>query len=81
MAVVNSWLLYRRECEALGVPRKKQTDQMNFKLSVASNLCQLAKPVTKKRGRSLLSSVERNFEEKKRRGPAKPIPESAIRRD
>ena len=49
MVVVNSWLLYQRECEALGAPHKKQTDQTNFKLSVASNLCQLAKTVTKKR--------------------------------
>lgn len=39
MAVVSSWLLYRRDCDALSIPKKEQLDLLSFKISVASCLC------------------------------------------
>uniref|UniRef100_A0A3B3QLT9 PiggyBac transposable element-derived protein domain-containing protein n=1 Tax=Paramormyrops kingsleyae TaxID=1676925 RepID=A0A3B3QLT9_9TELE len=38
MAIVNSWLLYRRDCESLDVPRKKQKDLLTFRTSIAQAL-------------------------------------------
>jgi len=31
LAVINSWLLYRRDCDSFGVSRQKQKDQLTFK--------------------------------------------------
>uniref|UniRef100_A0A3Q1EXC1 PiggyBac transposable element-derived protein 2-like n=1 Tax=Acanthochromis polyacanthus TaxID=80966 RepID=A0A3Q1EXC1_9TELE len=38
MVIVNSWLLYRRDCESLCVPRKLQKDLLAFRISVARAL-------------------------------------------
>ena len=56
-------------------------DQMKFKLNITSNICKLAKPVARKRGRSSVNTVQNKFEKKKQRGPAKPILAFEIRRD
>lgn len=80
LAVVNSWLLYRRDCDSLAVPRHKQKDQLAFKLALASYLCKHGKIASgEKRGRP--SSIQREYQNKKKRGPTKPIPEVEIRRD
>nr|XP_050033781.1 piggyBac transposable element-derived protein 2-like [Dermacentor andersoni] len=80
MAVVSSWLLYRRDCDALGIPKKHQLDLVAFKASLASCLCNQNKDVMKKRGRPSLS-VEGELEKKKRRGPAAPTPNAEVRQD
>ena len=50
-------------------------------VSTSSLLSKLEKPVVKKRGRSSLTTVQSDFEKKKRRRPTKPVPEQDIRRD
>ena len=80
LVVVNSWLHYRRDCDSLEVPRQKQKDQLAFKLALANYLCKHGKAATGvKRGRP--SSIQIQYEKKKKRGPTKPIPEADIRRD
>lgn len=81
LAVVNSWLLYRRDCESLQVPQRKQKDLLAFKLSIADYLAKYGKPVTgDKRGRPSLC-IQQEYNMKKKRGPTKPLPEMDVRRD
>lgn len=81
MAIVNSWLLYRRDCESLSIPQKKQKDLLSFRTSIAQALCMQGKDLSKrKRGRPH-SDVEREFEKKRHRGPAKAIPTQEVRSD
>ncbi|CAF88338.1 unnamed protein product [Tetraodon nigroviridis] len=81
MAIVNSWLLYRRDCESLGVPEIRQKDLLDFRASVAQALCMEGKdPKKKKRGRLSLD-VDGQLDVKKRRGPAKAVPPHELRRD
>lgn len=80
MAVVSSWLLYRRDCHALAIPKKEQLDLLSFKISVATCLSAQNKDMMKKRGRPSLS-VEAELEKKKRRGPAAPTPNVEVRHD
>ena len=80
LVVVNSWLYYRRGCDSLAVPRQKQKDQLTFKLALASYLCKYQKVATGfKRGRP--SNIKLDYENKKKRGPTKPIPGADVRRD
>lgn len=65
IVIVNSWLLYRRDCESLTVPRKKQKDLLVFRTSIAQALCMQGKDLSKKkRGRPSMD-VERELEKKK----------------
>lgn len=81
LAVVNSWLLYRRDCDSLAVPRQKQKDQLAFKLALANHLCKLGRPVAgEKRGRPSFD-IQQQYVSKKKRGPTKPIPDVDIRSD
>uniref|UniRef100_A0A8C9ZPR0 PiggyBac transposable element-derived protein domain-containing protein n=1 Tax=Sander lucioperca TaxID=283035 RepID=A0A8C9ZPR0_SANLU len=58
MVIVNSWLLYRRDCESLTVPRKKQKDLLAFRTSIAQALCMQGKDLSKKkRGRPSMDEV------------------------
>ena len=38
VAVTNGWLLYRRDCEAVGIPKKKQLKLMDFQHQIAESL-------------------------------------------
>lgn len=70
MAIVNSWLLYRQDCESLCVPRKLQKDLLAFRISIAQALCMQGKDLSqRKRGRPSLD-VESEFQRKKHQGPA-----------
>ena len=81
MVVVNAWLLYRRDCDNLNVPRKKQKDLLAIRLSIAQALCMQGKDLSaKKRGRPS-SDMEREFQKKQRRGPTKAIPTQDVRAD
>lgn len=81
MVVVVAWLLYRRDCDAVGVPTKQQMDLLKFKFYIATCLLKENKDTaTKKRGRPS-SSVESQLECKKKRGPMKPVPVASVRTD
>lgn len=81
MVIVNSWLLYRRDCESLNIPKKKQRDLLSFRTSVAEALCMQGKDLSKKKRGRPSSDVEREFEKKRHRGPAKAIPAQEVRGD
>ncbi|KAM4550617.1 piggyBac transposable element-derived protein 2-like isoform 1-T1 [Fundulus diaphanus] len=81
VVIVNSWLLYRRDCESLDVPRKNQKDFLTFRISIAQALCLQGKDLSSKKRGWLFFDVESEFEKKKRRGPAKAIPTPKVRSD
>lgn len=62
---MNSWLLYRCDCESMGIPREKQKDLFTFRASVAQALCMDGKDLMrKKRGWPSLD-VDRRLDLKK----------------
>lgn len=81
MTVVNSWLMYRRDAESLGVPKKKQDSLLRFKFRLASSLLKAGKRnSTSKRGRP--SSVENAHIAQKKIGHAtRSLPEADVRLD
>uniref|UniRef100_A0A3P9LG76 PiggyBac transposable element-derived protein domain-containing protein n=1 Tax=Oryzias latipes TaxID=8090 RepID=A0A3P9LG76_ORYLA len=81
MVIVNSWLLYRRDCESLGLHSKKQMDLLAFRSSIAQALCMEGKNLMEKRRGWPSPDVELEFQRKKRRGPAKAIPAQEVRTD
>ncbi|KAG0429065.1 hypothetical protein HPB47_024001 [Ixodes persulcatus] len=81
MVIVVSWLLYRRDCQSLGVPKNKQRDLLIFRLGIAEALCKQRKDLSsKKRGRPS-GSLEAQLKMKKRRGPTSLIPDEDVRTD
>ncbi|XP_027891620.1 uncharacterized protein LOC114155757 isoform X2 [Xiphophorus couchianus] len=81
MVIVNSWLLYKRDCESLGIPRLRQKDFLAFRVSIAQALFMQGKDLSKKKRGWPYFDVESEFEKKKRRGPAKDIPTLQVRSD
>ena len=81
MTVVNSWLMYRREADSLGVPKKKQDSLSRFKFRLASSLLKAGKRnLMAKRGRP--SSVENAHIAQKKIGHAtRSLPEADVRLD
>ena len=81
VTIVNSWLLYRRDCEAFDVPKSKQFCLLNFKVTIAEVLSKEEQVTSKKHGRPS-TILETNYQEKKHKGHStKPIPEKSIRLD
>lgn len=83
LCVVNSWLLYRRDCASCGVPKKEQLSLLQFKADLASTLCSTGDPQKdqKKRGRPSSSSVQQEMEQKFKRGKPAVMPTLDTRRD
>ena len=86
MAVVNSWLLYRRDCDALNVSKKNRLKLVAFKLDIATCLLSQNKPTgnTSRTGRPSLdsSSVDQRWQAKKKRcNRTKLIPSKLVRLD
>lgn len=80
MITVTSWLLYRRDCTSNGMKKKEQMRLYTFKLYIAEGLCKSGEDLQQKRGRPS-SAIAGEYEEKKRKGPAVPIPVSDVRLD
>ena len=79
--LVQSWLLYRRDADASGVPRKSQLPLLQFKIEVADSLVLEGKAKTAaKRGRPSLN-VAAEHALKQKRGPTAPIPSTSVRAD
>ena len=51
VTVVNSWLLYRKDCELSKVSEKDQLSLLQFKAKIAACLCHQGKTEIRKRGR------------------------------
>lgn len=81
MAVVNGWLLYRRDCKIQKIAEKDVMDLLAFKTDVHEALCRQGKDIYKKRGRPSTNRVDADYEIKKHRGPTKQIPCFNTRRD
>lgn len=57
LVIVNYWLHYRKDCESLGIAKKRQMDLLEFRTQVAEFLCKEGKGTNpKKRGRPSSSS-------------------------
>jgi len=81
VAVVNSWLLYRKDCDLSKIRQKDQLSLLQFKAEIAACLCHQGKTEIRKRGRPSLSQVQLDIEVKKKRPNAAPVPVQEIRRD
>lgn len=51
MAIVNAWLLYRKDCENLSIPKNEIFQLATFKLDVAVSLTKAGQCISNKRGR------------------------------
>ncbi|KAJ8374963.1 hypothetical protein SKAU_G00055430 [Synaphobranchus kaupii] len=79
MTIVTAWLLYRRDCDGTGVRKEEQMRLYTFKSYIAEGLGRSGKSLERKKGRP--SSTIAGEYEKKRRGPAAPIPIPDVRLD
>ncbi|KAJ8386986.1 hypothetical protein AAFF_G00161630 [Aldrovandia affinis] len=76
MIIVTAWLLYRRDCEGTGMGKKEHMKLYAFKSYIAEALCKSGKSLERKKGR-----IAGQYEEKRRKGPAAPIPVRDVRLD
>lgn len=80
MAVVNGWLLYRRDCKRQGWQKKEIIDLLQFRSEIFGVLANEGK-VMKRRGRPSADHEDAAYENRKKRGPATPIPVQQVRQD
>ncbi|XP_033971608.1 piggyBac transposable element-derived protein 3-like [Trematomus bernacchii] len=80
MIIVTAWLLYIRDCEGTGMSRKEQMRLYTFKSYIAEGLQKSGKSLERKRGRPSLT-IAGEYEDKRRKGPATPIPIPDVRLD
>ncbi len=83
VSVVNSWLLYRRDCDSLKIPLRQRLDLQHFKHSIARSLLLegKAQPGGSKLGRPSRSVDTLHSLKKKKGNRTNPIPEQNIRKD
>jgi len=82
MTVVTCWLLYRRDCEDMGLPQKRQLSLLKFKYKIAEALCKEKTALATSRKGKRSTSLDKAFEAKKGRGHAsKAIAQQAVRND
>ena len=79
LMVINSWLSYRKDYEITNGVQTGQLDLWAFKASVAFSWSK--NRAVKKVGRRSFSEIELENMWKRKRGPAKPLPSTEIRRD
>lgn len=81
LVIVTAWIRYRTDMLETGLEKKHILDSLAFRAEVAEGLCLLEKGEnTRKRGRPS-GSVERDFQEKKKRSQTQPIPQFDVRTD
>ena len=56
LAVVTSWLLYRRDCNSFGISQTKQIDLLDFRVRLAESLLKTGKDVQEKKGTSIFAN-------------------------
>ena len=82
IAVVKSWLLYRRDLKCLSIPEIEWMSFRSFKMSIANSLLMKDKRQRERTpGRPSTSRSEKDLSAKRKRGPAAPIPNNFIRLD
>lgn len=75
MVIVNSWLLYQRDCDCHHVPKKMRKDFIAFRAAIAQTLCLQGKDVSRKRSGTPFPDNEMDFQKKKHRTKAFPTQE------
>ncbi|XP_068084155.1 piggyBac transposable element-derived protein 3-like [Anabrus simplex] len=78
-AIVCSWLEYKRDCTAVGVPVKNVLDLLHFRMRIAESLVKAGKPQSKKRGRPSCAESQPKSNPKRSKEEQRPIPE--VRQD
>ena len=73
VTIVTAWLLYKRDYSSTGMRKEEQMKLYTFKSYIAESLCKSGKNLERKRGHPK-STIAGEYEEKRRRGPATPIP-------
>ena len=64
LTIVTAWLLYRRDCDDLGIPNSKQKPLLEFKCAISGALSKQNQVMSRKRGRPS-TEVQINYEQKK----------------
>ncbi|XP_024153448.1 piggyBac transposable element-derived protein 2 isoform X2 [Oryzias melastigma] len=80
MTTVTAWLLYKRDCSSTGMSKEEQIRLYTFKSYIGESLCKSGKNLEHKRGRPS-STIAGEYKEKRKRGPATPIPVPDVRLD
>lgn len=84
LSVVNAWLLYRRHCSQVNVPKKNIMSLLSFRISIAESLLKSVQQplVPQKRGRPSSTSLDKeNRVPSSSRATPVPAPSKAIRFD
>lgn len=79
LAVINSWVLFKKNMTAKGTPKKLLPNLGEFRNELANALCNVGISNGNKRGRPSNSCLEEQA--KKHRGPANPLPCKDVRLD
>ena len=80
---VNGWLMYRRNCWQMGIPKKKQLSLLEFISQVSESLMKQNKALVIERpvGRPKRLSVDENQDPRWQRRPVVPTPCKTVRED
>jgi hypothetical protein len=83
LSVVNAWLLYRRHCSQIKIPKKKMMSLLTFRINIVESLLKSAPPSPPvKRGRPSLKLLpNENNSPTPQRATPNPIPPTSIRFD
>ncbi|GBP51057.1 Chimeric ERCC6-PGBD3 protein [Eumeta japonica] len=81
LTVINSWVLMKKNLIAKGVSKKELPNLGEFSNCLADTLCNINMPTGTKRGRPSTSSLERELQIKKQKGPQHPLPSKNVRVD
>ncbi|KAG5863895.1 hypothetical protein JTB14_033307 [Gonioctena quinquepunctata] len=78
---ITAWIRYKIVMVNIGLPKKDIIDSLGFRGEVAEGLCHSGNdPNSRKRGRPS-GSIEREFQDKRKRSQTKPIPQFDVRTD
>jgi len=83
LSLVNAWLLYRRHCSQINVPKKRMMSLLTFRVNAAEALLKSAPPAPPaKRGRPSSKSLsDENNSSTLQRAAPNPVPSTSVRFD
>ncbi|CAG5038759.1 unnamed protein product [Parnassius apollo] len=81
LAIINSWIIYKRNAQERGEPKKSLLTMGQFRNELAFVLCTRGTTKEAKRGRPSTSLLEEELQLKKRKGSPAPPPPKDIRKD
>ncbi|CAH2102653.1 unnamed protein product [Euphydryas editha] len=81
LAVINAWILMKKNCIAKGIPKKQLPNLGEFRNELADALCNVGSTNGNKRGRPTNGSLENNLKAKMQKGSTHPLPSKDVRKD